>query len=662
MKKKLICLLTIFSLFLTFFAFTPISLKAAEENPVISSNQAVDTSSSQLVDGTGYFKKTDTSTKYEFYYTNYLGTDVDYKTNTSLYVRTINRSVTPDDWYNSSYGLDLDNFESVSIINGKWALPHEYAKDVKGVIIPESTGYLEESIYSDCRRYVYYLVYVNEDGVQRPKFDKHYECNVEIDDIPEYLLNNGKNEKMGIQEGKIYNTSLVTFEAVRKVEYYVDTEMFITEYWDFVNTDKIAGELKEKYEWRPIVYFNLIDVDYDYLLSVKYSYEYAEYKQSFIGFFKGEYDKLVEGSEKTVEDEVFNDEYINYNSTSDGPLFVSDNLSDLLLGSFVKDYKDSLKRKENYLYTIQTKFLSHGSWSFKNISYRNEDGKLVTGNTTYRNKIVGHPYSDNHKKMFRLLSNDNSVLFSEIVYCYDGIIYASDDNVPIIGENQTPDPPSSADLWSTLIEDIMEQLGKGGGIIIDSVGKGFSTALVSFWNNLSPTTKNIIIVVIVIIILSITSFFWLPMLQGLFIKDDRVLDQSFRMYNNQSYNRNENRRNRRYRRQLKNDRRYNQSIFKRNKKEKLNDREFISGRVDKKYQHEEYLANKKAEGYSVKHEHNNYTVTHKLADKKEGKEVKKKPDWYDEYYEKEKQKFKKKDTSSSSESLEDLENFFKKQK
>ena len=73
MKKKLICLLTIFSLFLTFFAFTPISLKAAEENPVISSNQAVDTSSSQLVDGTGYFKKTDTSTKYEFYYTNYLG-------------------------------------------------------------------------------------------------------------------------------------------------------------------------------------------------------------------------------------------------------------------------------------------------------------------------------------------------------------------------------------------------------------------------------------------------------------------------------------------------------------------------------------------------------------------------------------------------------------
>ena len=62
MKKKMICLLTIFSLFLTFFAFAPITLKAAEESPVISSNQAVDTSSSQLVDGTGYFKKTDTAT------------------------------------------------------------------------------------------------------------------------------------------------------------------------------------------------------------------------------------------------------------------------------------------------------------------------------------------------------------------------------------------------------------------------------------------------------------------------------------------------------------------------------------------------------------------------------------------------------------------------
>ena len=666
MKKKIICLLTLFCLFLALFSISPIVLQAEEETPVISSNSALDTSSNQLFDGKGYFKKIENSTQYYFYYTEYLGTAVDFAADENLYLKKINRSSTPKDWYNSEYGLDLDNFESVSIINGKWSLPHEYVRDEKGVIIPESTGYLEESIYSDCRRYVYYLVYVNEDGVQRPKYNMHYECNVEVSKIPSYLLNDGKNEKMGIQEGKIYNTSLISYQAVKKIEYYTSTSIFVTEYWDFVNTDKVAGELKQKYEWYPIIYFNLIDVDYDYVLSVKYSYTYAEFTKGFLGIGKG---KEKEGTRKTVIDEVFNDRQMDFIFSTDTPLFVTDTFSDLLLNPKIKDYKAILKNKELYG-TQYISYITKGVYTFDDAVFLDSDGKSVSGTKTYYNRIVGHSFSNEYDKSFQILKENNSVSFLHFSYVYDGVIYASDDNVPIIGENQTPDNVTTQEILDKFFNDIIESISKIPAKIVDTATDTFWESLGLFFSNLSTKSIITLSLVAVILLLLFTSSYWIEGLRALiFRKNQRAYDASLKRSNRKAYQN----QHRLERKELKQDRRYDQGIFVRDRIAKYHDDKHYSDRVDIKYQHEEYLQSLKNQSFEKQRQHEVYLAEHESKEKarwrrfwnqkNNKKNVKKEPSWFKNYMDEEKKKMKKTSSSSSDgDSLESLNEFFNKKK
>lgn len=602
MKKKIMFVLTFFTLLLSFFTFSPIISNAAEENPCISEKKAVDMSSNQLVDGKGYFEKIDNSTYY-FYYTYYLNEKVNYKNDESKYVKKISRVVTPSEWYNALYGLDLDNFEYVLIINGKWALPYEYAKDDKGVIIPESTGYLEESIYSDCRRYVYYLVKVNEDGVQRPDFNRHYECDIQIKNIPSYLLNDGVNEKLGIHLGKIYNTSLLTYKAVRNISYYVESKVFVPEHNDI--NEGIVNILKQKYGWRPIIYFNIHNIDYDQLLSVKYTYKYAEYKQSIIGFFSGEYDKLVEDSITIVEDEVFFDESFDYIASSETPLFVNDNFSNLLLFGNVKDFKAILKNKEFYG-TQQMKNLEQGNWNFDNIEYRNDDGILIKKDAIFKNRIVGHSFSSEHKKMFRLLKENNSVRFCKITYTYDGVLYASDDNVPIQGENLTPDSPTTEEILNDIADSFFESVkdfaGSYPSVITNSGIKVIWDSIIDFFKNLSPLSIFTLIFVVIVILLIFTRSFWIPLLRSFVIKNPAAYDESRKISTRNFYTK----KHKKERKELISDRKHENAVAIRNKVFEIDTRNNLSNRTDKKYEHEENIQILKNTSFEKQHEHEKY--------------------------------------------------------
>ena len=593
MKKKLICLLTIFSLFLTFFAFAPITLKAAEETPEMTTNRAVDTSSNQLVDGTGYFKKIENSTQYMFYYTNYLGDEVDYKIDENLYVKKINRSATPDEWYNSSYGLDLDNFESVSIIKGKWALPYEYAKDEKGVIIPESTGYLEESIYSDCRRYVYYLVYVNEDGVQRPKFDKHYECNVEIDDIPSYLLNDGKNEKMGIQEGKIYNTTLLTYQAIRVVDSYCETKIFSTESY-------AEDKIRLNFDWYPVIYFNINDIDFDYLLSVKFSYTYAQFTKGIFGIGV-DYEKR--DTRISITDEVFFDENLKYINESSSAFFITQDDSISLL-NYVNIKNVFYNLEINYY--DEYKLLEKGNWEFEvyDENYNKNIDKIFV------NRIIGHPFNNNEKNNYKIVSEKTS--FIKIVYTYNGVLYASDDNIIINVNDYTPDLPTTQDILDDFLKDLMDSLGKMPATLVDAASDSLITVLISFWTNLSPTSKTLIISILVVVILSFTSPFWLPHFREWWYKNKpRAYDESLKISNRKVYNK----QHKKERKELKEDRRYDKGIFKRNRKIEIDNRKYYSDRVDKKYQHEEYIQNLRNASFDEQRKHDEYMLQQQNEEK-----------------------------------------------
>lgn len=646
MKKKLLQIIILVLSFISTISIKPIISKA-EDVPVTTNKSAIDSSSQQLLDGTGYFKKTNYSSQYTFYYTNYNGTDVDYTTNESLYVRTINKSVIPISWYNESTGLDLENYESISIIQGKWALPKEYVTDFNGNIIPNSTGYLQESVYSDCRRYVYYVTYKNEDGVQRPVFDKHYECDIEVEKIPDYLLSaDGKNEKMGILYGGIYDTSLLTYKAVRDITYYTEVKILTTEYFTMVDAG-VTGKYEYRDDWYPIIYFNIDDIDYDLLLSVEFKYTYAEYKRGFFGL--GDY-KEVENSRRTVYDEVYFDESLEYVAERDIPYVVTSNICALLWNkqfSIERIFNEKEYFEQN---KSEYKLLESGSWTF---------------DIEYQNRIVGHTFEDDENEYFRIVKNTTQLL--SVTYMYDGVLYKSDDNVIIEGDDHTPDLPTTEDLISEAVNDIMAALGNFTGQIVTVASEGMWTSVLNFFKALSPITWTIIITVIIMILIIVTKPIWQVLLTDKVLKKPQLVEQSFKMQNRQAYyksQRRQRRQDRRDRRAARKDRRYQEQQYQKRRKDILSDREYLSNRVDKKYTHEEYLANKKAEGYTVQHQHNNYTVTHKLAGRKnEEREVKKTASWYPDYLKKEKEKLKyNKNTGEvSDESLEDLERFFKSQ-
>ncbi len=567
MKKKILQLIILVFSFSLLLAVKPMVAKA-EDVPVTTNKSAIDVNSQQLLDGTGYFKKTNDSAEYTFYYTNYNGTDVDYTTNESLYVRTINKSVIPTNWYNESTGLDLESFESISIIQGKWALPKEYVTDFKGNIIPNSTGYLQESVYSDCRRYVYYITYKNDDGVQRPVYTKHYECDVELEKIPDYLLSSDKkNEKMGVLYGSIYDTQLTKFKAV-KVSY-----MYPELHYNTVFTENMYGENGRW--WYPIIYFNLDDVDYDVLLSVKFSYIVTKYKKGLFGVGYTE----DEDSRKEYVDEVYFDEVLIY---SDHVMSIWDALrieADTNWGNYYNTmqwYYDT--------YHKEYKLLESGSWNKENVAIESSDGVVHLEDIEFKNRIVGHLTDkkvninllNNVKKEWSILKN--SVSFISISYMFDGVLYKSDDNVTIGGVDVAPGHVSVEDAWADLLENLMKNIGSMAGTVVNTTGQGLLTFLKEFFSSLSPAVWTIIIIVGIVFLITITRSLWMPLLTKKTLKDDRLVEQSFKMQNRNAYNRSENKR----RRWTNENKKYYDKRYKKRRKDVLTDRDFITERVDKK--------------------------------------------------------------------------------
>ena len=97
MKKRLVSLILCLTFLFSFFVFsTPVKVEAA--TIVESTSNAVDVDSVQLLDGEGYFIENEDKNLYSFCYTKYLGNEIDFKENETVYVKKIKISSLPRSW------------------------------------------------------------------------------------------------------------------------------------------------------------------------------------------------------------------------------------------------------------------------------------------------------------------------------------------------------------------------------------------------------------------------------------------------------------------------------------------------------------------------------------------------------------------------------------
>ena len=654
MKKRLVSLLLCLTFLFSFFVFsTPVKVEAT--SIVESTSRAVDVDSVQLLDGEGYFIQDGDKNLYSFCYTKYLDNEVDFKENEAVYIKKINISDLPYSWFNGDTGLDPIRLGTVGISNGKWSLLKSYLVDVNNNILPNSFGYLENTNYSDIKKYIYYLSYRNEDGIDRPLYEKHYEALIEIESIPSYILtNDGKNEIMGICDGIACYTEIVKYNAIKQIDYFEEVHY---------GTTDLDSDFGDRYLF-PVIYFNIHDIDYDYLLSVEFSYKVLEHKKKTFGGYSEEVAKKYDFNDILYFDEVL--EYQENFKTWLHYFAMAGSSSDSTL-----PYMTYISNSE-WFFKGSSKYsaLQSGEWN-KEVIMSNG----LKTNKKFENRMVGHltnliadkAWYGEYRQKYTI--EKESVKFLSVSYVYDGLIYTDDERIPINSTDFTPDDIFNDNIFDSLFKDLLDSLTKLPANIINTGVDLGKNALISFWNNLSTFAKFVITTVIVLLFLYFTFPIWYSIITKIIFRNDETSkQQSFRMFNNRALNKH-NKRERKYENKMylrqKND---SDSEYYRRRNDLMEDRDYISNRVDKKYSHETNLAEIKSRGYSVQHHHNDYTVTHKLANNKNrtkydipgDRKIKKTARWYKNYKDQEFAKLKKKNKNNSNESIEDLDNFFNK--
>ena len=184
--------------------------------------------------------------------------------------------------------------------------------------------------------------------------------------------------------------------------------------------------------------------------------------------------------------------------------------------------------------------------------------------------------------------DQSSIKFLSVSYVYDGLLYTNDERVPINSNDESPDDVLTDSIYDEIINDISDFLTKLPSDIVNTGVDLGKNALINFWNNLSGTSKTVIIIVIVILVLVFTFPLWYTLITKIIFRNDETSkQQSFRMFNNRALNKH-----------AKKERKYENKMYLRQKKDSaieyirnrndlIEDRNFLANRADIKYAHEQ---------------------------------------------------------------------------